>query len=606
MGASLTIYCLEKITDYFQFERLCHDLMVREGYPSIEPLGGFSDKGRDAVHSSKANQVTIFAYSVREDWRVKLAEDATKIRKHNHTCDQLVFITTSDFTSGERDEAVNFLSQEFGWKLNLYGVERLRILLDSSHPDVKKQHPHIFPPELLGASSENSQTKPRDHLFISCVPEDGALADWLTRRLTAEGYAVWCERFKLLGGESYPDDVDNAIKNHTFRMISLYSKASLRHPEVMRQRSLALNLSKELKANFLIPVNVDGIRTSQLDKLTSTLTFISFEKNWAIGLNQLLKNLSLVDCPKPLYNGKSVAAEYFVPKDIISDQPEELISNCLLIEKIPEIIHQFEATHELSYSRLREATYEWAFRKAASTTYLSFHQPPASLAEEIGLTLSSTERWKEADHIHGIWSQNLVAELIRKSLIVKCHQLGLKNCPDTNLDYFPLGLVEGDRLKYTRPDGSRTFVNSVGQRTRWRKQGSIVYRYHLAPTFYVVTNLMNKFDILIQIRVRIAKTSGGTFSKKTAHSLRKHLCKDWWNYDWLGRLLAVCQHLATDTMIIVGESENEQIVVQANPITLSTAKGIDEQYWEQLANERKLVDELDDFELDEEYEGEEI
>ena len=43
----------------------------------------------------------------------------------------------------------------------------------------------------------------RDHLFISYAGEDGSLAEWLTLKLTREGYAVWCDRVKLLGGESY-------------------------------------------------------------------------------------------------------------------------------------------------------------------------------------------------------------------------------------------------------------------------------------------------------------------------------------------------------------------------------------------------------------------
>ncbi|MCA3014583.1 MAG: hypothetical protein INH41_19545 [Myxococcaceae bacterium] len=53
MGADPLVYCLEQLTDYDQFERLCHDLMVAEGYVGLEPLGGMADKGRDAVR--KAN-----------------------------------------------------------------------------------------------------------------------------------------------------------------------------------------------------------------------------------------------------------------------------------------------------------------------------------------------------------------------------------------------------------------------------------------------------------------------------------------------------------------------------------------------------------------------
>src|SRR5438045_6308152 len=54
----------------------------------------------------------------------------------------------------------------------------------------------------LATSSRNPIV--RDHLFISYATEDRSLAEWLTRKLTADGYRVWCDCFSLLGGESYP------------------------------------------------------------------------------------------------------------------------------------------------------------------------------------------------------------------------------------------------------------------------------------------------------------------------------------------------------------------------------------------------------------------
>src|SRR5215469_1486202 len=128
MAPNLTIYCLQEVTDYSEFERLCSDLMSREGYNAIEPLGGFKDKGRDAIHISKFGKTTIFAYSVREDWRAKLAEDAQKIHRHGHACDDLVFIRTEDVRTGQRDEAISYVENEYGWKLQLFGAERLRLL----------------------------------------------------------------------------------------------------------------------------------------------------------------------------------------------------------------------------------------------------------------------------------------------------------------------------------------------------------------------------------------------------------------------------------------------------------------------------------------------
>ncbi len=131
MPAKLTKYCLSELTDYTDFELLCHGLMVLEGYPRIEPLGASKDKGRDAIHVDNSGITTIFAYSVREDWRAKLAEDTAKLKKYNHKCEKLVFITTSEFTAGERDEAIVTIEKEYGCTLELFGLERLRLLLDT-------------------------------------------------------------------------------------------------------------------------------------------------------------------------------------------------------------------------------------------------------------------------------------------------------------------------------------------------------------------------------------------------------------------------------------------------------------------------------------------
>lgn len=49
MSANPIIYCLESLTDYREFERLCSDLMAGSGYAQIEPIGGTGDRGRDAI-----------------------------------------------------------------------------------------------------------------------------------------------------------------------------------------------------------------------------------------------------------------------------------------------------------------------------------------------------------------------------------------------------------------------------------------------------------------------------------------------------------------------------------------------------------------------------
>ena len=64
------------------------------------------------------------------------------------------------------------------------------------------------------APIEAAPTSPRsvtaDHIFIGYAWEDRVVADWLTLRLTAAGYRVWCDRFKMLGGERFPEHIDDA------------------------------------------------------------------------------------------------------------------------------------------------------------------------------------------------------------------------------------------------------------------------------------------------------------------------------------------------------------------------------------------------------------
>ena len=601
MAANLTTYCLNETTDYLEFERLCNGLMSLEGYNSIEPLGGFSDKGRDAIHVNKSDGTTIFAYSVREDSRAKLAEDAKKISDHGHVCDHLIFITTAKFTPSQRDEAVASIRDEFGWQLEVFGVVRLQILLDLQHPQIKNQHPAIFPPAFLAIQNQpNTSTKP-EHLFISSVPEDEVFAGWLTKKLTAEGFLVWYEQFRLLGGETYPDDVDRAIKNRTFRFLGLYSQASLRNPEVMRQRLLAVNIAKERGQDFLIPLTVDDVSDSQLDQVTRALKFVPFKDDWAAGLKQLLEKLKSINCPQSLLQGKRIAAEAFLEKDILSDEQETLFSNCLRIQHIPKVIYRFKVQNAIPDERLDDLKFKWSHRKVDPDTYLSFHMPPLAIMKEYKITETGGDVWRIVKWIDGIRSFDVASELIRKALMVKCYQKGLQYCIETKLLYFPANLVTNNRLKFARPDGSRTHIKVSGIRTYPIGQR---YLYSLAPTFSVRRHLFDDFTVLIRLRFRLSDIDGKVFTnKRTIDSRRKHLGKNWWNLHWLNRILAVCRFLADDEdegKITIGEEQHAQIIVDAKPLHSNAPIGINETALADLNYERtKLLRIIDGKHSDE-------
>ncbi len=472
-------------------------------------------------------------------------------------------------------------------------------------PHIRVNHPQIFPPDFLAIQEQTRRLAQRDYLLISYAPEDFVLAEWLARKLTAEGYLTWCERFKVLGGESYPDDVDDAIQRRVSRVIALYSQVSLSNPDITRQRAIALGISKQIP-NFVIPLRIEHIPGEKLDQATRQLIFVPFETNWAEGLKLLLSKFETIGCPRLLPNGKGVAAGAFLEKDVLSESAEMVVTNYLRINKLPDVILRYSPMQVIPRDRLDEIKANWAFREVSDRLFLSFHEPPQWAVTTHGLRAVGRGSWRQAEKVEGIVTKNLVSELTRKALLVKCTQKGLQYCRETGLTYFPVGLVPGDKIKYLWPNGKTSQISSTGERKYSRGGRDERYRYYLAPNFYVSQSLLDDFAVLVRVRVRIADTTGVSLSSRKANSRRKDLCRDWWNGEWLSRMLAICQYLADGENIVIGAQQSEQIIVSANPLNLIAPRGVNENALGQSSYEREdnLYPQDDDEEGPEEGEVE--
>jgi TIR domain len=587
MAADPIVYCLEQLTDYSQFERLCHELMALEGYPSIEPLGGCKDKGRDAIHVDQSGgKTTIFCYSVREDWRKKLDQDAATIKKHGHRCHRLVYLSTENYTPGDRDKAAKFIKQTYGWTLEPYGRERLRTLLADRHRHLIARHPHIFTPAFF-VDPPGAGPPACDTLFLSYAPADVALATWLARRLIAEGYRVWCENLSLLGGEHRQQTIERLIQTRAFRVLALYSLASLDNADVNFQRALAHTIVGQRGGEFLVPLAAEPIPEDRLDWKTKTLSFIRFDQGWAEGLRQLLKKLAAVGCPRPVDDGRGVATSTLLRTDLVTSEPDCVLSNCLVVEKVPAAVLRFVTESDVPADTLKELQSRWAFHKVSPSRFLSFRHPPT--ADRIALGLAAKGG---ADHcylpaVDGCLSANLIPELVRKSLVEKCVERGLRVSPEKGHLFFPPDLLQGDRLKFIRPDGAKSFVASTGKRKYWRPQKSEEYCYSLSPTFAVPQARDGPLVVLVRMRVYITDTDGKTLAKRQTVSRRKHLCKNWWNDDWLHRMLAVCQFLAEGGQAItIGDTADDEVVVRASPRGWEVPVGINERALEKVSTAR--------------------
>lgn len=440
-----------------------------------------------------------------------------------------------------------------------------------------------------------SSSDARDHIFISYATEEMALADWLARKLASQGYAVWYDRLHLLGGEPWPQDIDVAIKERTFRMLGLMSRASIKKPNPVREWTLAQALARERNVpDFFIPLNVDGMRPTELPWTVSDTNYIAFHNGWARGFSNVLKKLSAINAPRILSDGASRAASTLEDYgSVIQNQPESLISNVLAVTAVPEGISKVETKIAVAPHEARGLRRRWPCHRVSDNEFLTFEFPPKDVAEQLGCSPSGAA-WRGLPAISGINSRNVTVSLIHASVDFLMASRGLAYCEENRRWYVPAGLTKNDWLRFRRADGTESHVLGVGERT-FRKQP---YRYHLSPSLSVLRGSEEPFRLILRIGVHLTDLEGRELPGAKVPSRRKHLCRSWWNWEWLGRTLALVQLLAggSDT-IRIGASTSTQLAIDASPLTFEAPRSLNEEQSEPVdPQDLATEDEEDDDE----------
>jgi hypothetical protein len=432
----------------------------------------------------------------------------------------------------------------------------------------------------------------RDHLFISYATEDWPFVEWLALRLTAGGYKVWCDRFKLLGGESYPKDIDAAIKWRAFRFLTVLSHHSVKKPNPLKERTLALNLARERNENFVIPINLDGISPTDLDWMVSDLTFISFHLSWAEGLTQLLKLLEACSAPKEFSKGRSAAASWFEAKHLVVRKQERLWLNLAEIKELPKDIYRYETAAFISEDERLQVLKLWP-HVCEGQVFWAFEPPPRELGDKHKLTEQGRrQNWNSLTGGDAGLRQ-LAVRLLNESMRSVGLARGLEVAPDGNTCYFPDGMVPNNRLTFEGYDRKQTWIRCVGIRNFRTLTGKESCRYHLAPRMRVWLN--HDIGSVIQIRVHLHLTTleGHPFEAKAALRRRKRICRAWWNYHWLARTLGILQFLAgNNPSIQIGESRTQRLVISKYPLTAHIAWGLDESQLGQSKPESEDTEEI--------------
>src|SRR3954468_23737334 len=107
----------------------------------------------------------------------------------------------------------------------------------------------------------------KDMLFISHAnPEDNEFARWIALKLAAHGYPVWCDLTKLLGGEVFWDDIEDAIRQRTVKFLYVLSRTSNQKRGPRNELAVALGMQRAEKLkDFVIPLWVDSLSPGEFN-----------------------------------------------------------------------------------------------------------------------------------------------------------------------------------------------------------------------------------------------------------------------------------------------------------------------------------------------------
>lgn len=379
-------------------------------------------------------------------------------------------------------------------------------------------------------------------LFISYAYEDEVFARWLARKLAFHGYGVWFDQIKLLGGESWVEEVDVAIKERSARVLALLSKDSISKDHPRKERTMAQAVGKKLEINdFLIPLNLDG---TEPDWKVSDISWISFRESWAHGLRRLLKKLDAIEAPR-IHEGNPAIARVELGRgeDLVGDQPEEIVINWLPFSDLPETIRIYDAP-----GLSRDDLEPWPCFNLGDGKIAAFSPPPPELADKVMKT-PEAHHWPSVDEVRHSSTHIIIVvilnQMVRKWLV----QAGclLKGKGKGTLAYLPNPYREEPIWRYCDAEGTQRRIHASGKVT-FRKPSGPPEKIIHHPGIYYRTRKVDSGGYVLELKPALAlfdEKHEPILGKKVGPR-RKKVARSWYNFEWRKRLMAFVQVLTDE------------------------------------------------------------
>lgn len=392
----------------------------------------------------------------------------------------------------------------------------------------------------------------RNMVFVSHAnPEENELALWLSLQLANEGYAAWCDLTRLLGGEKFWEDIQEAISTRTAKFLYILSRASNQKRGTLDELDCAISTEKRNSLrDFIITVKADDLPCDEVYIGVRRLNHIDF-RAWAKGLAILLDKFENDAVPRtPGFDRDAVCSwwrDQFSADAGVLEQPEQLLSNWFKVENVPSVLYE----HKLSAIKLgpvgiEDTVFAYPAVWVSDVSFLTFARADeisASLGEN--LEISATNEYRYDDVLSGASVEDgpkYISQLFRiawEDALKK--RLPVYAMANKQLCFYFTGdLVKDDYIDFDTIDAQKTWRNIVGFKTLL---GGRVRYWHYGITGKPILRPETLF--VLKGHVLFSDDRKTLWDSKDATAkARRNQCRTWWNDDWRDRLLATMSHLA--------------------------------------------------------------
>lgn len=377
------------------------------------------------------------------------------------------------------------------------------------------------------------------HLFISYASEDRTFAEWLARKLASAGYAVWLDTLKMLGGEPWPQRIEDALHVKSGRMLALMSASSVDKDNPRKERTAGLQIGKERGIDdFVIPLRLDE---SKWNWTMGDLASVPFHKGWAAGWRQLLKKLDQIDFPRTLSDGAVLAQQSMEPENLVLQEPETLRLNAIRADITQPVLRVFSLPN-IGDDATKALKQTWACYTVGDKA-IALAPPLSGVPEGIKPT-PAQHLWSAGGAVLGVSITSIMPALVRTTMWARLQRLGCVAHPKKpSVFYLPETFNETGKLPFTDLEGKRHThkirrYNTIRKGTEKEK----VF-FHFAFRCDLAKGLDAGFYIQLVPTIMLFDATGSPIVDDRVNRLRRKITRGYYNAEWRDRYLAAEQLL---------------------------------------------------------------